>query len=71
MLEQYVPQCILCGDEFALERMTELGYKVCLPCGEKLARQRKFTVAIPYNKGAYQLIYNPKELSFTNPKRTT
>jgi hypothetical protein len=71
MLEQYVPQCLLCGDEYDLERMTKMGFKVCMPCGEELAKERKFTVAIPYNKGAYQLIHNPKDLFFTNPKRTT
>ena len=49
----------------------EIGYRVCLECGDEIAKQRKFTVAIPYSKGAYQLIHDPKDLFFTNPKRTT
>lgn len=69
MLKQYTPRCFSCGDIYDLERM-QLGYAVCMPCGEELAKERKFTVAIPYNKGAYQLIHNPKDLFFTNPKRT-
>jgi len=48
-----------------------LGFNCCLACGEVIAKERKFTVAIPYNKGAYQLINDPKDLFFTNPKRTT
>jgi hypothetical protein len=64
--------CRHCGDEFAMGRW-ELGYKFCLDCGDSLAIERaeSFTVAIPFNKGAYQYIHNPKELSTTNPKRTT
>jgi RNA polymerase-binding transcription factor DksA len=49
----------------------DIGYRVCLECGDEIAKQRKFTVAIPYSKGAYQLIHDPKDLFFTNPKRTT
>jgi hypothetical protein len=28
----------------------------------------KWTVGIPYGKGAYQLIYDPEELKMTNQK---
>ena len=59
-----------CGEEIDARRVA-IGYFVCLSCGEKEAKKRKFTVAIPYNKGAYQLITNPLDLCFTNPKRTT
>ena len=64
--------CRCCGDEFAIGRW-ELGYKFCLDCGDSLAIERagSFTVAIPFNKGAYQYIHNPQELATTNPKRTT
>lgn len=64
--------CRECGDVVPTGRW-ELGYKHCLFCGEELARQisASFTVAIPFNKGAYQYIHNPKELATTNPKRTT
>jgi hypothetical protein len=46
----------------------DIGYRVCLECGDKIAKQKKFTVAIPYGKGAYQLIHNPEELKMTNQK---
>ena len=59
-----------CGEEIPEGRLA-LGYTTCLRCGEKIAKERKFTVAIPYSKGAYQLIHDPKDLFFTNPKRTT
>ena len=64
--------CRCCGDEFNIKRW-ELGYKFCLDCGEDMAKavSEGFTVAIPFNKGAYQYIHNPKELATTNPKRTT
>jgi len=47
-----------------------LGYSTCLTCGEREARSVKHTVAIPFSKGAYQLITNPDLLKQTNPKRT-
>jgi len=59
-----------CG-ELIEEGRWDIGYRVCLECGDEIAKQRKFTVAIPYSKGAYQLIHDPKDLFFTNPKRTT
>ena len=64
--------CRCCGDEYPIGRW-ELGYKFCIDCGVDVAKAvaEGFTVAIPFNKGAYQYIHNPKELSTTNPKRTT
>ena len=59
-----------CGEEIPIGRL-DLGYTTCLDCGDKEAKKRKFVVQIPYSKGAYQYIHNPKELCFTNPKRTT
>jgi hypothetical protein len=59
-----------CGEEIAPRRW-DLGYRTCLECGEKMAKQRKFTVAIPYSKGAYQLIHDAEDMKHTNPKRTT
>ena len=58
-----------CGNEIKKERFA-LGYRVCLACGEAKAKERKFTVAIPYGKGAYQLIHNPADLFNTNQKQT-
>jgi hypothetical protein len=56
-----------CGEEIEQGRW-DLGYRVCLGCGDKVAKQKKWTVAIPYGKGAYQLIHNPEELKMTNQK---
>jgi hypothetical protein len=66
-----IPICRCCGDEYPVGRL-DLGYKTCLDCGmdEAKAISEGFTVAIPFNKGAYQYIHNPKELATTNPKRT-
>ena len=58
-----------CGNEISKARFA-LGYRVCLVCGEAQAKKRKFTVAIPYGKGAYQLIHNPADLFNTNQKQT-
>jgi len=58
-----------CGEQIAQGR-TALGYSTCLDCGEAKAKERKFTVAIPYGKGAYQLIHNPADLFNTNQKQT-
>jgi hypothetical protein len=60
--------CQHCGGEVHIERWT-LGYYFCMPCGEAAARQHKHVVQIPFSKGAYQFIYNPREeLRITNPK---
>lgn len=59
----------ICGGSISKARFA-LGYRVCLACGEAKAKERKFTVAIPYGKGAYQLIYNPADLFNTNQKQT-
>ena len=69
MLQQYVPRCFTCGDTYDLERM-QLGYAVCLPCGEELAKERKFTIA-PLNKTNYICITDMTMLKQLNPKRTT
>ena len=65
-------RCHKCDDKVAKKRW-DLGYRLCLDCGDEVASRvaEGFTVAIPFNKGAYQFIYNPQELSTTNPKRTT
>jgi hypothetical protein len=44
----------LCGEVIAPRRF-EAGYTVCLSCGEREARQRKFTV-VPFHKSNYQLV---------------
>lgn len=62
--------CTRCGDDIHSSRFA-LGYRLCLFCGEEAARdeRRSWTIAIPYSKGAYQLITNPADLLGTNPKQ--
>jgi hypothetical protein len=43
-----------CGQSIGSERFN-LGYKLCLVCGEKDAKQRKFTV-VPMPKSNYILV---------------
>ena len=58
-----------CGEEIDARRIA-IGYFVCLRCGDKQAKQRKFTVA-PINKSNYTLITDRELLKQLNPKRTT
>ena len=59
----------MCGDVVANKR-SDLGYKLCLICGDEMAHQRKFTVACN-NKQGYELITDLSMLKQLNPKRTT
>jgi predicted nucleic acid-binding Zn-ribbon protein len=59
--------CNQCGDYFPDGRYA-LGYRTCLSCGESAARQVKFTVMIPFSKGAYQVV-SREDIAHTNPKR--
>lgn len=61
--------CRNCGDDVQPER-SQLGYRVCLPCGEREARQVRWCTA-PINKSNYMLISNRAELAQLNPKRTS
>ncbi len=69
MSKAFQPQCKMCGDEFAEERF-RIGYAVCMPCGNDLAKERKFTIA-PLNKSNYIAITDMTMLKQLNPKRTT
>lgn len=59
--------CIKCGEEFS-EKRKELGYNICLYCGEVEAKESKFKksekVVVAYNKGP--LIYVPTVEEFKN-----
>jgi hypothetical protein len=61
--------CRMCGDVVARKR-SDLGYKLCLLCGDEMAHQRKFTIACN-NKQGYELITDLSMLKQLNPKRTT
>ena len=58
--------CTECGDTVAPARVA-IGYNVCLDCGERLARQRRYTVA-PMHKSNYIVITTPQDLMGLNNK---
>jgi len=53
-------------------KRAQYGHLVCKACGELNAREARlgWCVAIPYSKGAYQLITDSADLCNTNPKLT-
>ena len=61
--------CRICGEAIQAAR-ARLEKSTCLPCQQDLDRTEPVhhTIAIPYNKGAYQYIHNPRDLFQTNPK---
>lgn len=61
--------CRICGDAIPPRRVL-LEKTTCITCQADLDKTEPVvhTVAIPYNKGAYQYIHNPKDLFQTNPK---
>ena len=65
---KHIPTCKLCGDQYDLARL-DIGYAVCLDCGDEIARDRKFTIA-PLNKSNYICITDMTMLKQLNPKRT-
>jgi hypothetical protein len=61
-----------CGDDID-PRRARLGYRLCLRCGERAARdeRKSWTVVQEYTKGNYQLVTSSAAfvtLRQTNPK---
>ena len=56
-----LPECRDCGEEYSPKRK-DLGYLVCLSCGDKEAQKsiehKKKCSAPLYNKGGYQYVGN-------------
>ena len=59
--------CRMCGDDVA-SRRASLGYVLCLPCGEKQAKQVRHCI-VPLNKSNYVVVSDPSLLRQLNPKR--
>ena len=64
--------CRLCGDDVHPAR-TVLGYRVCMECGDQLARDERagWCIVQTYGKGPYQFVTReaaPKVLMDTNQK---
>lgn len=66
--ENYEPHlfCPACGDDVDPKRYA-LGYRLCLSCGDKVAKQRRHTVA-PMHKSNYMLFTNLDDLKGINNK---
>lgn len=60
------PICMLCGETFARGR-ADLGYKLCLECGDGEAKKVKHCVA-PMHKSNYMLFTNTEDLKGINNK---
>jgi hypothetical protein len=64
--DNHTPECRNCGEQYSTERW-RLGYKHCMPCGEKLSRETVRTVA-PMHKSNYMLITDTNDLKGINNK---
>lgn len=62
--EPLCPSCYI--EDIPLQRY-QLGYRTCLTCGEKQARQTKHTIA-PMHKSNYMLFTNLEDLKGINNK---
>ena len=60
------PVCARCGETYSAKR-ANVGYHLCLLCGEEDARSRRHTIA-PMHKSNYMLISNPDDLKGLNNK---
>lgn len=61
-----MPNCATCNAEYPAKREA-LGYKTCLSCGDKAAKQVKFTIGAPHKQG-FTVISNRAELIGLNNK---
>jgi hypothetical protein len=66
MSERMKGVCLLCGDTFKWARF-QLGYKLCLDCGEDAAHKVKHTI-VPSHKSNYIVITDMDDLKDLNPK---
>jgi len=69
MNELYLPICTCCYAVRVEPQRAKRPRPTCAACGEKIAKQRTFTV-VNNNKQAYELITDPSILRQLNPKRT-
>ncbi len=65
-MEDYVPECRICGAEYAVARWA-IGAKTCKPCGEQAAREVKRTIA-PMHKSNYVMVTDLADLKGLNNK---
>lgn len=66
MTSNMKPICVVCGKTYSIKRK-QIGFRVCLGCGDKLARKKKHTV-VPMHKSNYMLITDLSLLKGINNK---
>jgi ribosomal protein L37AE/L43A len=60
--------CRVCGEDIAPKR-AELGYRICLECGEDAARaERRSWCVAPLHKSNYMLLTDKEDLKGINNK---
>lgn len=70
MEDYHLPICTYCYAVRVEPSRKRMARPTCMQCGEKIAKERKFTVA-PLNKSNYMLFTDMEMLKQLNPKRTT
>lgn len=58
--------CVVCDSAINRHRY-ELGYTICMPCGEKAAKERRHTI-VPMHKSNYIVVTNREDLKGINNK---
>jgi len=58
--------CVYCNAPINPHRY-ELGYTICMPCGEASAKRRKHTI-VPMHKSNYIVVTNREDLKGINNK---
>jgi len=65
-MKTHKPHCRHCDEQYSTERW-RLGYKLCMPCGEKLAGDTVRTI-VPMHKSNYMMITDMEDLKGINNK---
>jgi ribosomal protein L37AE/L43A len=59
--------CMICGEKQLSTERWSLGYKTCMPCGEKAAKGVVRTI-VPMHKSNYMMITDMDDLKGINNK---
>ena len=65
-MKTHKPHCRHCDEQYSTDRW-RLGYKLCMPCGEKLAGDTVRTI-VPMHKSNYMMITDMEDLKGINNK---
>ena len=65
-MNDHTPECRKCGDQYPSQRWA-LGYKFCMPCGERLSKEVVRTV-VPMHKSNYVMLTDMNDLKGINNK---